>query len=321
MRATSLEKLPRPAVVLSQTAAPPPLTASDPRRAVTAALTLVAVLVPAASAAAQPRPPGCVPRSSSASRARRAGRRSRRRRRGRPRGHARQRRGARDRPPAPGVRVRDALSRLRASGSVSWAGRNLLARRPTCSTTRASRRARQGCPGGWQSSQWNLVGQNGINVVPAWDAARPRRGGRPGRQGRGPRHRRRLREPHALPPVAGAPGRPHPARLRLRQPDRFPNDANGHGTFVATSIAGRRGQRLRHGRRGLHRGHHAGARPQRRGRGQLGAHRRGHPLGGQARARVLNVSIELYDPVYFQAQSITQAPRSPPPCATRPSTG
>ena len=39
-------------------------------------------------------------------------------------------------------------------------------------------------------------------------------------------------------------------------------------------------------------------------------------------ARVLNVSIELYDPVYFQAQSITAARRrSPPRCATRPAQG
>ena len=240
MRATSLEKLPRPAVVLSQTAAPLPLSARYHRRALTAALTLVAVLLPAASAAAQPRGSGLrsevvVRFKSTASRAQIA-------RAGEAAGIAATRDsagGARIARLRPGVRVRDALARLRASGSVSWAGRNLLARSADVFNDTGVAARTAGVSGGWQSSQWNLVGANGINVTPAWDAARAAgvEGGRGVKvavldTGVAYANRTPYRRSPELPARRILPGYDFVSR------DRFPNDANGHGTFVATSIAG-----------------------------------------------------------------------------------
>ena len=141
---------------------------------------------------------------------------------------------------------------------------------------------------------------------------RPRGGrrGRPGRQGRGPRHRRRLRQPHAA-TAARPSSRPSascaattssaatasPTTPTATAPSSRPRSPARRTTATAWSAWPTPPSIM----------------PVRvlnaEGEGELGAHRRGHPLGRQARgARVLNVSIELYDPVYFQAQSITQAP-------------
>jgi serine protease len=286
------------------------LTASDPRRALTAALTLVAVLVPAASAAAQPRASGLrsevvVRFKSTASRAQIA-------RAGDVAGLAATRDsagGARIAHLRPGVRVRDALSRLRASGSVSWAGRNLLARTADVFNDTGVAARSAGVSGGWQSSQWNLVGQNGINVVPAWDAARTAgvEGGRGVKvavldTGVAYANRTPYRRSPELPARRILPGYDFVSR------DRFPNDANGHGTFVATSIAGAADNG--YGMVGV--AYTADIMPVRvlnaEGEGSSARIAEGIRWAVRHGARVLNVSIELYDPVYFQAQSITQAP-------------
>ena len=159
------------------------------------------------------------------------------------------------------------------------------------------------------SSQWNLVGQTGINVTGAWDAARAAgvEGGRGIKvavldTGVAYANRTPYRRSPELPAQRILPG------YDFVSVDRFPNDANGHGTFVATSIAGAADNG--YGMVGV--AYTASIMPVRvlnaQGEGKLGAHRRGIRWAVKHGARVLNVSIELYDPVYFQAQSITQAP-------------
>jgi serine protease len=97
---------------------------------------------------------------------------------------------------------------------------------------------RSATPGGWAALQWNFAGPFGVNAPSAWDHLAE--AGRPGATGvtvavldtgvaysdRGPYTRspdlRGDRFQHGFDFVAG---------------DRFPNDQNGHGTHVASTIA------------------------------------------------------------------------------------
>ena len=89
--------------------------------------------------------------------------------------------------------------------------------------------------------------------------------------------------------------------------DRYPNDANGHGTFVATTIAGSANNL--YGMPGI--AYKARIMPVRvlnaRGEGSSSRIAQGIRYAVDHGAQVINVSIELYDPVYSEAQSITAA--------------
>jgi serine protease len=208
----------------------------------------------------------------------------------------------------PGVDAERAVTRLRARRGVAWAGRQLLARRAAgFNDTGLARKA--GLAGGWESSQWNLVGAYGIGAEPAWDAVRT--AGREG--GRGIKvavldtgvayaDRSPYRRSPELPAQRLLPGYDFVSR------DRFPNDANGHGTFVATSIAGAADNG--YGMVGV--AYTASIMPVRvLGADGVGTSSRiaeGIRWAVDHGARVLNVSIELYDPDTLKAQSMTAAP-------------
>jgi serine protease len=137
---------------------------------------------------------------------------------------------------APGVSVPSALARARAQRDVRWAVPDYTARAaggpiPNDPGTGAK-------PGDWQELQWNFVGQFGIEAPEAW--ANVDADGAPGGRGvtvavldtgvayadRGPFRRS-----------------PDFGRYQFVQghdfvaKNRFPNDRNGHGTFVASTIA------------------------------------------------------------------------------------
>src|SRR3954451_6554470 len=168
-----------------------------------------------------------------------------------------------------------------------------------------------GPPGGWQTQQWDLVGPAGINVAGAWDIAQ--RAGAPG--GRRVRvavvdtgvayaNRGRLRRSPDIAPVRLLRGYDFVAN------DAYPNDANGHGTFVASTIAASANNA--YGMVGIAYGAEiipvrvldasGGAGSARIAEGIRYAVNRG--------AQVINASIELFDPMAFppRALSITTAP-------------
>jgi serine protease len=137
---------------------------------------------------------------------------------------------------APGVSVASALERLRSSRGVAWAVPDYLAHAagqalpndPGVSHT----------PGGWRELQWNFAGEFGLNAPEAWAnvAADGAEGGRGvtvavldtgvAYANRGPFRRSPDFTAHQF-----VRGYDFVAR------DPFPNDRNGHGTFVASTIA------------------------------------------------------------------------------------
>jgi serine protease len=138
---------------------------------------------------------------------------------------------------APGTSVAAALSRVRRERGVEWAEPNYLAR--ASGTFIPDDPGRQGAPaGGWQELQWNFAGPFGVRAPEAW--ANLIADGRPGGSGvvvavldtgvayanRGPFRRS---------PDFGRFEFVHGYDFVNRNP--FPNDRNGHGTFVAATIA------------------------------------------------------------------------------------
>jgi serine protease len=137
---------------------------------------------------------------------------------------------------APGVSVRHAIARLRRSPVVAYAVPNYIAH--TAGDFIPDDRGRSHVPGGWRSVQWNFLPGTGVDAPPAWGnliAA-----GRPGAQGvtiavldTGIAYRdwRRYRK---SPDFTGT---------RFVSPydfvahNRYPLDREGHGTFVAGTIA------------------------------------------------------------------------------------
>jgi serine protease len=97
---------------------------------------------------------------------------------------------------------------------------------------------RDGTPGGWQAIQWNFSGPFGVNAPPAWDNLAL--AGRPGGTGAtvavldtGVAYSDRGR-------FARSPdlrGNRFVRGYDFVDRDRYPNDLNGHGTHVASTIA------------------------------------------------------------------------------------
>ncbi len=137
------------------------------------------------------------------------------------------------------LRVRDVpatLRRLRARHDVRYAVRNVVARAAGAFVPNDPGRGTTA--GRWAAVQWNFAGPAGINAPDAWGhliAA-----GRPGAKGvkiavldTGVAYRRFGKTP-ADPDLAGAR---FVAGYDFVGDDVFPNDRNGHGTHVASTIA------------------------------------------------------------------------------------
>jgi serine protease len=204
-----------------------------------------------------------------------------------------------------------AIARLERRPRVVSATREYRARPAAFVPTDPGVAQAAGATGGWQAQQWDLVGPFGINVLGAWDAAVQR--GAPG--GRGVRvavvdtgvayaNRGRLRRSPDLSPSRILRGHDFVSH------DAFANDENGHGTFVASTIAAAVDNG--YGMVGIAYG--ASIIPVRvlNASGGAGSARiaEGIRYAANRAAQVINVSIELVDPVAFppRALSITSAP-------------
>jgi serine protease len=131
-----------------------------------------------------------------------------------------------------------ALQRLRANRAVAWAAPEYRARVAQAAHNDTGVAARSGTPGGWAAAQWDFDGEYGINAPGAWDMAQ--RLGNPGGRGvtvavldTGVAYatRGKYKRTPELPPSRVLRGYDFVDR------DEFPNDANGHGTFIASTIA------------------------------------------------------------------------------------
>jgi serine protease len=285
------------------------VTSAFLRRPLCAALALIAVLGPATAASADA--PGDLARKEVVVRFKQAVSAAEIARAASAAGLERPRRsagGARVARLRAGTGLRAALGELRRRRSVAWAAPNLLARAAEY-LPNDSGIAKAGSAGGWIQSQWNLIGPYGINILPAWDATRARgRGGGEGVKvavldtGVAYADRRPYRRSPDLPAIRLLRGYDFVSR------DPYPNDANGHGTFVTTAIAGAADNGF--GMPGI--AYAAKVIPVRvlnsQGEGSSARIAEGIRYAVRRGARVINVSIELYDPVFFKAQSITAAP-------------
>lgn len=133
-----------------------------------------------------------------------------------------------------GQTVAERVAELRRRPGVLSATPNLIARAAYIPNDPGS----AGIPGGWQALQWNFVGPFGVNAPAAWDHT-----GEAGRLGGAgvvvavldtgvayADHRRYARSPD-LRGNRFVPGRD------FVDGDRKPDDENGHGTHVASTIA------------------------------------------------------------------------------------
>ena len=137
---------------------------------------------------------------------------------------------------APGVSVARALRRLRAQRDVAWAVPDYRAH--VTGSLIPNDEGAGHAPGDWQELQWNFVGPFSVNAPTAW--ANVAADGAPGGQGvtvavldtgvayanRGP-----FRRSPDFSRYTFVQGYDFVAK------NRYPNDRNGHGTFVAGTIA------------------------------------------------------------------------------------
>ncbi|HSZ14895.1 MAG TPA: S8 family serine peptidase [Solirubrobacteraceae bacterium] len=143
---------------------------------------------------------------------------------------------------APGVSVASALRRLRAQRGVAWAVPDYRAH--VAGGLIPDDEGTSHHPGGWQELQWNFSGEWGVDAPEAW--ANVAADGAPGGQGvtvavldtgvayanRGP-----FRRSPDFSRRSFVKGYDFVAK------DPYPNDRNGHGTFVAATIAEATGNR------------------------------------------------------------------------------
>ena len=193
---------------------------------------------------------------------------------------------------APGVSVSSALRRLRARRDVIWAVPDYRAH--VSGTWIPDDQGVGGAPGDWQQLQWNFMGPFGVNAPEAWTNVAA--DGAPGGNGvivavldtgvayanRGPFRRS-----------------PDFSRFEFVQgydfiaKNKFPNDRNGHGTFVAGVIAEETNNRV--GLTGLAYG--ARIMPVRvlntQGEGEASTIAEGVLFAVKHGARVINLSLEF----------------------------
>jgi serine protease len=204
-----------------------------------------------------------------------------------------------------------AARRLEHDGVASWARPSMRARIAAVPGNDTGSATKSGLAGGWQQVQWDLVGPFGIDVANAWPLAQ-QAGGEGGRgvkvavldTGVAYAERGRYRRSPELPANRVLRGYDFVAD------DPFPNDANGHGTFVASTIAGAANNH--YGMVGI--AYQADILPVRVldefGEGNSVRIAQGIRYAVDHGAQVINVSIELYndDLIDPRALSITTAP-------------
>ena len=204
-----------------------------------------------------------------------------------------------------------AAAALRQARVASWARPSLRARIASLPGDDTGMATTSGLEGGWQKVQWDLVGPFGIDTAPAWQLAQ--QDGDEG--GRGVKvavldtgvayaDRGRYKRSPELPQARLLRGYDFVAD------DDYPNDANGHGTFVASTIAGAANNH--YGMVGI--AYRADIMPVRVldefGEGNSVRIAQGIRYAVDHGAQVINVSIELYndDLIDPRALSITTAP-------------
>jgi serine protease len=193
---------------------------------------------------------------------------------------------------AGGVTVPSALHRLRGRRDVVWAAPDVVAH--TAGALIPNDPGRGGAPGDWQQLQWNFAGPFGVNAPEAWSNMVA--DGAPGGRGvivavldtgvayanRGPF--RRSPDFSRFEFVNGYDFIAHNA---------FPNDRNGHGTFVTGTIA--EATNNRYGLTGLAYG--ARIMPVRvldsAGEGEASTIAEGVRFAANHGARVINLSLEF----------------------------
>jgi len=204
-----------------------------------------------------------------------------------------------------------AARRLKRDGVVSWARPSMRAAIAAVPGNDTGAATKSGLAGGWQQVQWDLVGPFGIDVAAAWPLAQ-QAGGEGGRgvkvavldTGVAYADRGRYRRSPELPPARVLHG------YDFVGGDSYPNDANGHGTFVASTIAGAANNH--YGMVGI--AYQADILPVRVldefGEGNSVRIAQGIRYAVDHGAQVINVSIELYndDLIDPRALSITTAP-------------
>ncbi|MGK2878369.1 MAG: S8 family serine peptidase [Solirubrobacterales bacterium] len=136
-----------------------------------------------------------------------------------------------------GESLRSAAKKLAAEPGVAYVKPNYLLRTSAFEDWTPDDPGRGSTPGGWQSTQWNFAGQYGVNVLPAWRKLRSlqRSGGRgavvaiidTGVAFENYRDYRRSPDLRGV-KVKGA--------YDFIDRDRHPEDRNGHGTHVASTV-------------------------------------------------------------------------------------
>ncbi len=143
---------------------------------------------------------------------------------------------------APGVKLADALRRVRRQPGVAWAVPNYRAR--VSGGLIPNDVGAGDAPGDWQQLQWNFAGPFGVNAPEAWaHVAADRAPGGAGvtvavlDTGVAYANRGRFRRSPDFSRHTFVQGYDFVAK------SRYPNDRNGHGTFVAATIAEATGNR------------------------------------------------------------------------------